>query len=1322
MANKSKEIKVKIKADYKDSFLKPLEEINNAIKGMNSNLGNVDGSGLDKVGKKAKKAKQDIQNELGEKITVDVETKVKTGNTNGLKAGMDEATNAGKKAGEEFDKAGEKAKGAGDKTEGAGKRGASGLKRSQESAKSLTQSLSEVTIVAAGIVTVVEKLKDGIAALVLPGYKFNKQMESMELGVAGIIMSMMNLHGSTLTLNQALGVSKEVMGELKDTAMKIGLPMDSMVEGFQAMLGPGLRAKMTIQQIVELTGTGMKAVKAFGLDNRQIAQEMRDMFSGQITVDSQMAKALNISSGDIDRAKESVGGLYAYLKEKFKGMEVIAKAYPDTLNGAMEQLKNTVILGSGEALEGFNNKLKGVVNELFNYIADANKETGKITLKPEVKQAFTDVGDAVLKIIQALGKIGIALGPSLITAIKAVAAALSIIADYAKNIVMYFTAMYTIRGLAAVIGPVTAAVMALYKAWKLAGVAMAMVAGAEAAANIGIATAALGKMKQAVIALTAVLGKMNKKNILLAVLALGMAAGGDKLFDKLEELIGRVTGGNKASGEGTENTGEDIRDSSDAGLRNRNAETKVTANDLTTNADITKDSWERVKQNYDTALANLEGDIKSKMAQAKADLDALEGKYALGQASKEEYLKQKAQLEMQSASLKKDLVQAQIDHANGLADAAVPYKTPAEVQNMRDEATKLAPELEEATNSLNAFRGAVEAMGAVAVGAGAEGNTWRRETGNVDIEGLNDNAKQAINALSAYFMQLTGKQMVVSSGLRTGGGAGGHVSGYKFDVVDDADSRILEDNLDGIRDKILDFAHKLGIARTDRADGLASDEYRFPSPGATAGHLDFDAANFDSTAAASSKFATMRATGFANAKFAEFLDAVEANWKTEMTVHAERLRAEGKNRDAANLEIDLQYYDQEKELTKNKQYAALQELGKTKQLKKARAEIDQTFTDIENAKSKFSNDLQSIAMYELNPQQYMNNFAPIYEEFNNATAAGLKSAMELNEKVLKDPALREKIRAAMKENLTTGYETLSKAVGVVNDNLSLQEANINNFYSLNGGDSITQARELLAVRKETAGVMLNTLIPALEKYAELTKDPALVIAAQKMRQEWQYVADSIDPLQQSFRDAAKSGLQEFFETGIQECKNLTDAFRSLVKSVLTELNKLNAKRLAEALNGSVGDFFYNITGNGSGGGGSSNVQGPRKADGSFAEGGHVMGAGTETSDSILARLSRGEFVVKAASVRRVGLGFLNAVNRGFVPNIKMPRFAVGGLVGAAGAQSYVSNIGGPNVGVKVVNVTDPNEVGRYLNSRPGEQVMVNWIKRNAATVRQILRK
>jgi cell wall-associated NlpC family hydrolase len=60
----------------------------------------------------------------------------------------------------------------------------------------------------------------------------------------------------------------------------------------------------------------------------------------------------------------------------------------------------------------------------------------------------------------------------------------------------------------------------------------------------------------------------------------------------------------------------------------------------------------------------------------------------------------------------------------------------------------------------------------------------------------------------------------------------------------------------------------------------------------------------------------------------------------------------------------------------------------------------------------------------------------------------------------------------------------------------------------------------------------------------------------------------------------------------------------------------------------------------------------------FAHGGLVQGPGTGTSDSIPARLSRGEFVVRAAAVKRVGIERLQRLNA--------QGFARGGLAGDAG--------------------------------------------------------
>jgi hypothetical protein len=67
--------------------------------------------------------------------------------------------------------------------------------------------------------------------------------------------------------------------------------------------------------------------------------------------------------------------------------------------------------------------------------------------------------------------------------------------------------------------------------------------------------------------------------------------------------------------------------------------------------------------------------------------------------------------------------------------------------------------------------------------------------------------------------------------------------------------------------------------------------------------------------------------------------------------------------------------------------------------------------------------------------------------------------------------------------------------------------------------------------------------------------------------------------------------------------------------------------------------------------------------GEMASGGSVRGPGSGTSDSILARLSNGEYVVRAAAVRHYGSGLLAAINS--------MRFAGGGLVPgfAAGGQA-----------------------------------------------------
>ena len=71
--------------------------------------------------------------------------------------------------------------------------------------------------------------------------------------------------------------------------------------------------------------------------------------------------------------------------------------------------------------------------------------------------------------------------------------------------------------------------------------------------------------------------------------------------------------------------------------------------------------------------------------------------------------------------------------------------------------------------------------------------------------------------------------------------------------------------------------------------------------------------------------------------------------------------------------------------------------------------------------------------------------------------------------------------------------------------------------------------------------------------------------------------------------------------------------------------------------------------------------------GQFAGGGLLGGRGSGTSDSNLAWLSRGEFVVQAAAVRKYGAGLFAALNA--------QRFAGGGLVGGGGTSTLTGSGG-----------------------------------------------
>ena len=251
----------------------------------------------------------------------------------------------------------------------------------------------------------------------------------------------------------------------------------------------------------------------------------------------------------------------------------------------------------------------------------------------------------------------------------------------------------------------------------------------------------------------------------------------------------------------------------------------------------------------------------------------------------------------------------------------------------------------------------------------------------------------------------------------------------------------------------------------------------------------------------------------------------------------------------------------------------------------------------------------------------------------------------------------------------------------------------------------TQAREQIVRLQQQSAAEMERLLPLMEQAARAI-GPEAVARVQAWKNELARTKLMVDEVAVRVKGQVQDAFATMFERIGTKAQSAKEAFHDFARSVIASINRIAAQKLAQSLfggiSGGIGGFVGALFRSGAGG---------------FAAGGYVTGPGTSTSDSIPARLSAGEYVINAASVKKVGVAFLDAINGGaFAPRWRGPNLALaaGGLVPNAGRREK------PQVNVRVVNAVDASLVGDFLATPAGEQVITNVIRRNAATVRQYL--
>lgn len=158
---------------------------------------------------------------------------------------------------------------------------------------------------------------------------------------------------------------------------------------------------------------------------------------------------------------------------------------------------------------------------------------------------------------------------------------------------------------------------------------------------------------------------------------------------------------------------------------------------------------------------------------------------------------------------------------------------------------------------------------------------------------------------------------------------------------------------------------------------------------------------------------------------------------------------------------------------------------------------------------------------------------------------------------------------------------------------------------------------------------------------------SVVTVVDLVKAGWNVLVEFFTSLGNQIRDAFNAALDAiagYWQAGVNKLKSY---FSDLYNSALQYLKPVIA-------------MFKELLGLQS----QANAGGDSGGTVNAATGGHITGAGTSTSDSILARLSNGEFVMKARAVAKYGVGLMHAINSG---NFRIPQFAAGGVVSIAPA-------------------------------------------------------
>ncbi|HHE3711686.1 TPA: tape measure protein [Pasteurella multocida] len=373
-------------------------------------------------------------------------------------------------------------------------------------------------------------------------------------------------------------------------------------------------------------------------------------------------------------------------------------------------------------------------------------------------------------------------------------------------------------------------------------------------------------------------------------------------------------------------------------------------------------------------------------------------------------------------------------------------------------------------------------------------------------------------------------------------------------------------------------------------------------------------------------------------------------------------------------------------------------------------EKDENARKSKNKKSKYDADAKNLELniqyLRLTGQEVKANLTDIEGRYSKLLAefqkAGNVKGIDLINKVL--PLEKAKVQ----------IDGVQSEINRLFQNQSAQEQRIQSQVNTGLISHLEGQRQLKEVYAQTVSEIEKQL-PLLEKLSQMpgAQGEQARNMLEQMKLKIVELKTAGNDLEKAFKDGLTQGIQSSLMGLAQGTMTLRDAIKNLALTIVNSMAQIAAQQLAMQATSAIGGLFGAV-------GGTVTA----------ATGGYITGPGTGTSDSIPARLSNGEYVIRAASVSRYGVDFLHAINRGQLRKystgglVSMPKVSAGkepGLTQAMQNNSGVHAVASP-VHIQQTLAVDSAELFTAgINTHAGEQAVLTVIRANKQTIKEELK-